>query len=440
MRDCDGILAALKKTLEIHKNEYVAYLQDIVSIDTQDIGHGIKGGREKEGQEYLIKLFEEMCADNITKDDMSEEFISEAIAKHREGNPGHDYTDRFNIYATFKSVLSNPDNASDFEHSPKTILFNGHIDTMPPGDLSLWESPPHKPEIRDGLLYGLGSCDMKGGLMAAIMAVKLISDAKLKLPAHVIITSVCDEEGGGNGSIRAIMQGLKADGVVVCEPTSRELILAHMGFVFFKVSIEGRSNHSGAKWLGVSAIEKMTALMQRLNDLEHRWLLKYKHPLLPAPNLNVGTIHGGSAGSTVAGECAIEICVHYLPRLMSHEQVVSEITDEIERFSRSDLWLKEHPPKVEIYQSGGAFEMPEDEFTKSFCDAYKKVRGEDVKIAGSPAGCDARLWRNIAECPTIQYGPGNLEQCHSVNEYLSVDEYLQTILIYAMLILEFNNP
>jgi len=279
---------------------------------------------------------------------------------------------------------------------------------------------------------------MKGGLMASVMAVKLLKDAGIPLPVPVHICSVCDEEGGGNGSILAVMRGKRADGVVVCEPTSGELILAHMGFVFMKVEITGKSNHSGAKWLGVSAIEKAMRIIERLDELEHGWLLKFKHPLLPAPNLNVGTIHGGSAGSTVAGDCEFEMCIHYLPGQMNHKQVVAEVTDEIRRFAESDLWLREHMPEISIYQSGGPFEMEKGLFTDSFEKAFQAAEGKPVVIKGSPAGCDSRLWKNIAGCPTIQFGPGNLEQCHSVNEYISVEEYLKAIHIYAQLILEWG--
>ncbi len=416
----------LREVLEKNREEYVKYLSELIAIDTQDLGHGIAGGREKKGQEYLIRLLEEMGADEIERDPMTEEMIRASIEKFGEGNPGHDYKERFNVYAAFHGQGS------------RSLMFNGHMDTMPPGDESLWKVPPHAPKIEEGRLYGLGAADMKGGLMASVMAVKLLKDAGIPLPVSVHICSVCDEEGGGNGSIQAVMRGKRADGVVVCEPTSGELILAHMGFVFMKVSIIGRSNHSGAKWLGVSAIEKALRLIERLNELEHRWLLTFKHPLLPAPNLNVGTIHGGSAGSTVAGDCEFEMCIHYLPGHMNHEQVVAEVTDEIRRFAESDLWLREHMPKVSVYQSGGPFEMEKGPFTDSFEKAFYKVEKKMAAVKGSPAGCDSRLWRNIAGCPTIQFGPGNLEQCHSVNEYISVDEYLKAIHIYAQLMLEWG--
>ena len=416
----------LKEVLEKNKDKYIQQLKNIIAIDTHDLGHGIKGGLEKKGQDYMIDLFTKMGAE-VKKDPMKEEDIKKCYDLYKEGNLGHDQTDRYNVYARFKGACGG-----------RSLMFNGHIDVMPADEVDEWTTPPFEPDIRDGKMYGRGTADMKGGLMAATMAVQLLKDAEVELPGDVIITSVCDEEGGGNGSMQAIMSGERADGVVVGEPTSDELILAHMGFVFFRVEFEGKSCHSGGKKNGVSAIDKAIKVMNALNEKEHDWLLEYKHPLLPAPNLNVGVIRGGSAGSTVAGDCLFETCVHYLPRLMSHDQVVSEFMDVVDRVTKSDPWLEEHPPKVTIYQAGGGFEMEEaSPLVDSFKSAYKAARGKDVKVVGSPAGCDSRLWRNIAGCPTIQFGPGNLSECHGIDEWVSIDSYLQSVLIYAELILSF---
>mgnify|MGYP003271277621 FL=1 len=270
------MMRPLKEVLEENKQSYIQRLMDLIAIDTHDLGHGIAGGLEKQGQEYMVKLFGDMGADIIRRDPMTEEAIEQCLAKYQEGNIGHNYDDRYNVYAVFKG-----------DEDGRSLMFNGHIDTMPAGNENEWNTPPHTPTMKDGRLYGLGAADMKGGLMASVMAVQLLKDAGVKLPGDVHITSVCDEEGGGNGSMAAIMSGEKADGVVVCEPSSDELILAHMGFVFFKVEFEGKANHSGAKWKGVSAIDKALKVIRELEELEHKWLLTYKHPLLPAPNLNI---------------------------------------------------------------------------------------------------------------------------------------------------------
>lgn len=419
-------MEALKEVLEKNKQKYIDRLSELVAIDTHDLGHGIDGGLEKQGQDYMVELFRKMGAE-VTLDPMKEEDIEKCFSLYQEGNLGHQQTDRYNVYAHFNG-----------EKPGKTLMFNGHIDVMPADEVEEWTTPPFSPTIRDGKLYGRGTADMKGGLMAATMAVKLLQDAGIPFSGSVKITSVCDEEGGGNGSMQAIMSGQRADGVVVCEGTSDELILAHMGFVFFRVKFAGKACHSGAKQNGVSAIEKAIKVIQALNEKEHEWLLRYKHPLLPAPNLNVGLIQGGTAGSTVAEDCMFEVCVHYLPNQMSHNQVVKEFQEVVERVAKSDVWLEEHLPEIQITQFGGGFEMEEHSpFVDSFKRAYSEARGKDVKVVGSPAGCDSRLWRNIAECPTIQFGPGNLAQCHAVDEWLDLEAYLQSILIYAELILDF---
>lgn len=421
------MIEKLKNTLEKNKEKYIQYLKDIVAIDTHDIGHGIDGGLEKKGQDYLIDMFKNMGA-FVNIDHVTEEVIQKSIKKFKEGNSGHNYQDRYNVYAKFQGG------------NGKSLMFNGHIDTMDYSDIDLWNTHPHEPTIKDGKLFGLGAADMKGGLMASIMAVKLLKDAKIELPGDVLITSVIDEEGGGNGSIAAAMNGQKADAVVVCEPTDYELIAAHMGFVFFKIEVEGIAVHSGSKWLGVNAIEKAQKLMDAINELEHNWLMKYKHHILPSPTSNIGVIEGGTAGSTVPSYCSFSTCVHYLPKQMNHDMVVEEYIQAIYRACDGDQWLKDHKPKISIYQAGGPFEMDlNHEFVSSFKNSFKDAMGKEINIVGSPAGCDSRIWKNIANCPTLQYGPGRQSECHAINEYIEINQYLDAILIYAKLIINWCN-
>ena len=418
----------IEDTIEKNKQKYIDHLLKLVSIDTHDIGHGIEGGLEGNGQEYLIQVFEEMHADEIQKDPLTEEAIVKCNELYNEGNIGHNYENRFNVYATINGK------------SKKSILFNGHIDHMPADNLEHWKIDPLKPEVIGDKITGLGVADMKAGLMAGIMASMVLQDAGIEFPVTVKYATVCDEEGGGNGSLCAAMNGVKADAVVVCEPTNYELIVAHMGWVFFQVEVSGIAVHSGLKLAGVNAIEKAGILMEAIDRLEHKWLLKYKHPLLPPPSSNVGVIYGGEAGSTIPDYCCFKTCVHYLPNLMSREQVIKEYTDAIYERCQGDSWLKEHMPKITTYQQGNPFEMELDHpFVGAFKNAYTDALGKEVKLVGSPAGCDSRTWHNIVNCPTVQYGPGSLEQCHAVNEFVTVDQYLDAIKIYANLIIEWAN-
>jgi acetylornithine deacetylase len=416
----------LKSVLQQNSQTYIDNLLALVALDTRDLGHGIGGGLEANGQKYLKEIYRSLGAE-ISIEPMSEEPIVVAFEGYHEGNKGHNYENRYNVYARLKGERD------------ISLMFNGHVDTLPPNDESSWTFAPLSPFVRDGKIYGMGVCDMKAGLMAAAMAVRLLRDCGIRLPCNVILSSVCDEEGGGNGSIVAAMGGLKADAVVVCEPTSNDLILAHMGFVFFEIDVTGRAVHCGLKAEGVNAIEKAFKIIRAIDELELEWLLTYKHPLLPPPSSNVGVIKGGEAGSTVAERCLFKTCVHYHPGTMSYNSVTAQYIDAINTCCDGDKWLREHRPIVSVYQSGGPFEMNADHpLVETFCGAFNLVYEKNVKIVGSPAGCDSRIWHAVAKSPTIQYGPGRLAQSHVADEYVDVADYLKTIEVYAQLILEWG--
>lgn len=424
-------METLKALLETKKAEYLSALQALVAIDTECIGHGIDGGKEKPGMEYIMSWLEKLQADEITVDQMENDVILQAIREHDEGNPDHVYDDRFNVYGTFKGSES---------ATHRSILFNGHMDTMPAGNEALWTHGAWNPVVADGKLYGLGTADMKSGVIAPLLAVDLLKSAGRMPKGDVKLITVVDEEGGGNGSIQAAMRGVTADAAVVCEPTDRGLILAHMGFVFYDIRTTGHAVHSGKKFAGVSAIDKMLKIMAALHDLEHDWLYRYKHDLLPSPNINVGEIRGGEAGSTVPAECMIRICVHYLPEQMTKTQVTEAIERAIHYVEAGDPWMQEHPTEISIYQAGGGFEMDLDHaVVGAFQQAHRKVTGTDVEIIGSPAGCDSRTWRNIAGIPTMQFGPGGIDQCHAIDEYIEIADFWHAILMYATLIDEWCN-
>jgi acetylornithine deacetylase len=178
-------------------------------------------------------------------------------------------------------------------------------------------------------------------------------------------------------------------------------------------------------------------LIDALNELERRWLMTFKHPLLPPPTLNIGVISGGVAGSTVPDRCVFKLCLHYHPGTMSRESAAKDVRGAIETRAAGDVWLREHPPSVEIYQAGGAFDMDTGHpFVSAVSECMAAVKGKPPKLYGSPAGNDARLLRNIGGMATVVAGPGRMEQCHSVDEYVDVGDFLDFIEIYALLMLE----
>ncbi|HHY63913.1 MAG TPA: ArgE/DapE family deacylase [Clostridiaceae bacterium] len=418
----------LEQTLEKNRSKYLKVFTDLVGIDTQTIDHGIGGGKEINGQRYLEQLLSSMGAE-IEKDYIDEDTIREALEKYNEGNPGHNNTDRYNLIATFHG---NP--------KAKSILFNGHMDTMPIGNIEEWDTEPIKATEKDGKFYGLGTSDMKSGLAAAVSAVMLLQDAGIPLPGTVRIVSVVDEEGGGNGTLCATMHGYNADAAVLCEPTDCKIITANMGFIFFKVTVKGVSIHSGLKWQGVNAIEKAMLLIDALSDLEKEWMMIYKHPYLPVPTINIGVIDGGVAGSAVPSECSFSFCLHYIPGQMSYESAYNDVVNTLMTRSAGDKWLRENPPKFEVYQKGGAFETDREiPFVKAVYEAQCMASGS-AQLDISYTGNDSRFYQTIAKIPVVTFGPGHAGKGHRPNEYVEIKNYYQCILAYAHLILKWCTP
>lgn len=417
--------------IEQNRENYIDFLKTLISQDTTNINHGIDGGNELNGQEIIISKFKELNLDIEIFEPENERLI-----KYVESSLGHDYKNRPNVVG----VLKGSDNKNF-----SSIILNGHIDTMPFDNIDKWFSHPLSPKIIENKLYGRGACDMKGGLAALILAVETLIKCNCDLKGDVILESVVDEEGGGNGTLACVDKGYKADLAVVAEPTELKLMKSHMGWVFFKMDIEGKSLHSGLKWLGVSAIEKTIKIIEGLKELEEEWLLEKRSPILPPPTINFGTINGGTAGSVVPDHCRLDFGVHFLPNDADNNGLASNVEKEIRArinlISNGDPWLKDNKPKLKKYQEGSPFESKESEdYITIFSSNFEKIReNEKAAVAGSEYGCDARLLQNYSKVPTLMFGPGSIKQAHGINEYIDLNQFIDYIKIMALSINDLNN-
>jgi acetylornithine deacetylase len=283
-------------------------------------------------------------------------------------------------------------------------MFNGHLDVVPPGDPGAWSDDPYSGRLVDGHVYGRGACDMKGGVVAALAALRALRDAGVRLAGDVLFAAVVGEEDGGLGTYATLACGWRADACVITEPTGLDLLVANGGALTFRLRVPGRAAHASVRTTGISAIEKFQPVLAALRDLEASRNASVD-PLMrrwsPAYPLEIGVVRAGDWSSTVPdllvaeGRYGVALNEPVEAARASFEAAVAAA-------SAADPWLAEHPVEVEWW--GG-------QFASGRCvdpDLVTRVRaatGAEPAAYGAPYGSDLRLLA-AAGIPTLQYGPG----------------------------------
>ena len=311
----------------------------------------------------------------------------------------------------------------------RSLILNGHVDVVPVGDRQAWSSSPWSGHIQAGRLYGRGACDMKAGLAIGISAAAAIKKSGIPLRGRLTLQSVVGEEDGGIGTFAMAERGYRADAAYVLEPTRSRIIPAQAGALSFRLRIKGRSAHASVRYEGVSAIEKFQLVDARLRQLE-RSLNQQPHRLFthrPVPYpLSIGRVRAGSWSSTVPDELECEGRVG-VPIGMASADVRSRFKAALADLAQRDDWLAGHQPELEWF--GGQFDAVEvDPELPAFATlraAHMDEFGVEPELDGAPYGSDMRLLVNEAETAAILYGPGDIHQAHSTDEWIAVDEVVQ---------------
>ena len=311
----------------------------------------------------------------------------------------------------------------------RSLILNGHVDVVPVGDRQAWQASPWSAHIQAGRLYGRGACDMKAGLAVGISAASALKKSGVPLRGRLIVQSVVGEEDGGIGTFAMAERGYRADAAFVLEPTRLRIIPAQAGALSFRLRIRGRSAHASVRYEGISAIEKFELVEARLRQLE-RALNQEPHRLFRhypiAYPLSIGRLRAGSWSSTVPDELECEGRVG-VPVGMPSGEVRRQFADAIADVAQRDAWLSEHPPRFEW--TGGQFDAVEVDPGLPAFTALKAAHAEEFgvepELDGAPYGSDMRLLVHEAETPAILYGPGDIKQAHSTDEWIAVDEIVR---------------
>jgi len=322
----------------------------------------------------------------------------------------------------------------------RSLILNGHIDVVSAGDESNWTHPPWEGTVEDGLLYGRGAVDMKGGLVCALYAAKAIRDAGFKLKGKLILESAIGEEDGGVGTLAAVLRGYRADGAIIMEPSELNLIAAQAGALAFRVTVQGKSAHACVREEGVSAIEKFIPLHDALRALETERNKGINDPLyrrysIPYP-INIGKVQGGNWPGSVAESLFFEgrIGVPVGERI---EEARRSLEGAIRRASERDPWLREHPPRVEWigYQFKPASIPVRDPVMETVAGSFRDAAGRAPRIEGVPYSSDMHYLVYDAETPTLLFGPGDVRRSHSPDECVPISDLVtvtRTLCLAAM--------
>jgi acetylornithine deacetylase len=402
---------------EDFKKKAVSFLQDLVRIESSVIEHGLDGKEEKIQEVIGEKLAALGCEVNTFLPD------NNRLKRSPYFTAGHTYKNRPNVVGILKR-----------EGQGRSMLLNGHVDTMPPGDPSLWKHPPFEAKIVGNRLYGNGAVDMKAGVSAMIMAVEWIREMGIKPGGDIIIESVVDEEGGGNGTLDCTMRGIRADAAIVLEPTELAVHYGHMGCILMEIKVKGKSTHACMREYGINAIDRIIPFYQGLKELEKKWEAHYPPGEFPSPSIVVGELHGGEAATKVPDEAILRCDIHFLPG-----QQKSEIKQEVSQWMQTIAEQEHTKPEIRFYQHVDPYKVDkEDAFVQTCMAVQKKVLGK-TKVGVFPSGCDARFLYHVGKMPTVVMGPGSLLQAHAINEFVDLRQYLRCIDLVSRIILRWTN-
>jgi len=319
----------------------------------------------------------------------------------------------------------------------KNLLLNGHLDTVPPGEM---EFDPYGGALVEGMIQGRGAVDMKGPIASMVTMMLALKNSGMKLKGDVIFTGVIGEEEKSEGTEKIVKEGIQADGAIVGEPSSYQYSAGHRGLEWLEIEIEGKAAHGGMPHLGVNAIEKAATFIERVKRDLYPKINQRSHPLMGSSVMNFGHINGGIQPSTVAGKCIIQIDRRYVPG-ETPQSVIQEYQDIIDKLQLEDETFKASIKRMEnnmltLDHLPLATDL-EDPITKALTKALGTVLGKEPTLSTKRGWTDASLLFNFGKIPTIVYGPGNISYSHTKNEQVAVKELKEAVEVYFLAAAEF---
>ncbi len=326
------------------------------------------------------------------------------------------------------------------------LHFNGHIDVVEPGEG--WTRDPFGAEIADGRIYGRGTCDMKGGLAAAMVAVEAILEEGCDFDGAIEISGTVDEETGGYGGVaylseRGFFSRPRVDHVIIPEPLNVDRVcIGHRGVWWGEVTTHGHIAHGSMPFLGDCAVRHMGAFLHRLETdifprLEER---KTSMPVVPEgarqSTLNIAAFHGGLPEGFNGLPAALvpDQCQMILDRRFLIEEPIEQVKGEVEAILRD---LSETRPGFrydlkDIMEFLPTLTDRDAPVVQAVSDALRMQIGRDAELVCSPGTYDQKHIARIGQLKDcIAYGPGILDLAHQPDEYIDIEDMMTSMKVMA---------
>lgn len=300
----------------------------------------------------------------------------------------------------------------------RRVVLEAHMDTVGVEGMTV---APFEPTIRDGRLYGRGSCDTKGGL-AAMLAAVLDLAARREPPAcDVWLAAVIDEEHAYRG-VLALVDGLAAAGgttaaAIVAEPTSLRIVSATKGVLRFRIHLAGKAAHSSKPWLGTSAISAAADVVHALDQFHSDLAAGQAHPLLGPATGSIGLIRGGVQVNIVAEACELDVDRRLLPG-----EDPEAVLAEYRRVVQATATARGVTASLKTLLLDETLETPLDAGVVTTAAAVSRQLGLSSDAIGVPYGSDASKLSRRAGVPSIVFGPGSIDQAHAADESVPLAE------------------
>ncbi len=325
--------------------------------------------------------------------------------------------------------------------SGKTVLlYDAHIDTVEPGDAADWGFDPLCAKIEDGVIHGRGAVDDKGPLTAAVFAARAIKELGLDKTFTMWVSGSLSEEDVEGSAVQAMMLSnadIHPDYVIIAECSSCHIMRGHKGRALIRITVPGKCAHGSEAWRGDNALVKALPIIDGIDKLK----FAKKDPVLGGGTIEVtdcecfAPSHNTIPGKVIitcdrriaCGESVDDLLEDIKPLIEKIPGVTVEIdTEHVKTYQGYDITCQDYFPSWILEQ--------DHPLVSASVEAYESMfGGETAEVGVMPCCTNATHFCGRLGIPSIVFGPGELADCHSVNDRVAIKDLLKAVKFYAAL-------